>query len=165
MADYQTFDFHRNGTYYRRSRALPLYMGCDDSGRPYTLPCRATISRWGFQKSRFNRPTDAYLTDEGIWVRIQNVPTDFVGDEPTAWTHMFVPIRKGTRLNDRYARYTREEGDVAEGISLVMESDGILGSATAKDGTVVATGDMGPERMRAALAMAPAKRGRKPKAA
>lgn len=78
---------------------------------------------------------------------------------------MFVPIRKGTRLNDRYARYTREEGDVAEGISLVMESDGILGSATAKDGTVVATGDMGPERMRAALAMAPAKRGRKPKAA
>lgn len=163
MDDYRTFDFCRRGTYYRRHRELPIYIGCDDECRPYTIPGRATISRWGWQRDRFHRPNDAYLSDEGVWLQVTSVPTSFADGEPASWAYVFAPI-SNMYLHDRYPRHTRDTGDVPEGVTLHIGPQGGLVDATTPDGTVIATGDMTPEDMRRALGMAPARRGRKPRA-
>lgn len=161
MADYRTFDFCRHGTYYRRHRELPIYVGCDEECRPYTLPGRAVVSRWGWQRDRFHRPSDAYLSDEGVWLRVTSVPTDLVDGEPVAWAYAFAPI-SNMYLHDRWRDHTRRTGDVPRDVTLHIGPGGILIDATTPDGTVVATGDMTPEDMRRALGMAPARRGRRP---
>lgn len=154
--------------YYRRHRKLPMVVAHDGSGLPLMIPnVDAVISRWGYQRNRYHRPTDAYLTEDGIWCKIANIPTtlhDFEGKTyGDDFVHAYVPISR-MRLTDRYPRYTREAGDVPPKTVLKIGEQGIL-EAAISDGIVIADDSMPVEQVRRVLGMAPAKRGRKPKAA
>lgn len=106
----RTFDFAKPGTYYRRFRTLPAVVTDAAGEQALTAPIDLLTTRWGYQLSRYRRPTDAYYSAaSGTWYRIDSriVP----GGTPAAWAHAFTPIDSAV-LYDRYPCHTVDRGDV-----------------------------------------------------
>ena len=110
----RTFKFEKAGTYYNRFRSLPVVSSDEDGNQTVSAGCIDCLTtRWGYQKSRYRRPTDAYYCPQnGMWYRINSrVCVGFAEDgTPRDWVHAFEPI-KNEVLNDRYLVHTVTKGD------------------------------------------------------
>ena len=110
----RTFDFAKSGTYYRRFRSLPAVVTDADGKQVLTAPLDLLTTRWGYQASRYRRPTDAYYSAaSGTWYRIDSrIALKSAPDgTTTAWAHAFTPIDNAV-LYDRYPCHTVDRGDV-----------------------------------------------------
>lgn len=111
----RTFRFEKVGTYYNRFRSLPVVTSDEDGNQSVSTDCIDCLTtRWGYQTSRYRRPTDAYYCPaNGTWYRINSrVCVGFAEDgTPREWAHAFEPIKNET-LSDRYVLHTVTKGDV-----------------------------------------------------
>ena len=110
----RTFKFEKAGTYYNRFRSLPVVTSDEDGSQTVSAGCIDCLTtRWGYQKSRYRRPTDAYYCPQnGMWYRINSrVCVGFAEDgTPREWAHAFEPIAC-EMLSDRYLLHTISRED------------------------------------------------------
>lgn len=129
----RTFKLTKGGTYYYRRRALPTVAVGEDGTQIVGAEVECLKTRWGFQRSKYRRATDAYYHQQsGTWCRINSrVATAF--DEkgkPTEWLHCFEPIESAV-LVDRYPDSPMPDGPpecivkVEHGKAVKVESEGI----------------------------------------
>ena len=68
----RTFKLTKPGTYYYRRRSLPTVEVAED-GSQIVGKVECLKTRWGFQRSRYRRATDAYYHQQsGTWCRINS---------------------------------------------------------------------------------------------
>lgn len=100
----KTFKLTKGGTYYYRRRYLPTVAIAEDGSQIVGSEVECIKTRWGYQRSRYRRATDAYYHQpSGTWCRINSrvaVAWDESGN-PTEWLHCFEPIESAV-LIDRY---------------------------------------------------------------
>lgn len=100
----KTFKLTKGGTYYYRRRSLPTVAIAEDGSQIVGAEIECLKTRWGFQRSKYRRATDAYYHQpSGTWCRI-NSRVATAWDEkgnPTEWLHCFEPIESAV-LVDRY---------------------------------------------------------------
>lgn len=129
----KTFKLTKSGTYYYRRRSLPTVAAAEDGTQIVGHEVECLKTRWGFQRSRYRRATDAYYHQpSGTWCRINSrVATAF--DEkgkPTEWLHCFEPIESAT-LVDRYPCSPMPDGmpecivKVERGKAVKVECNGV----------------------------------------
>ena len=129
----RAFKLTKDGTYYYRRRSLPTVATAEDGRQLVGTEVECLKTRWGFQRSKYRRATDAYYHQpSGTWCRINSrVATAF--DEkgnPTEWLHCFEPIESAV-LIDRYPDSPSAEGlpecivKVEHGKAVKVESEGI----------------------------------------
>ena len=102
----RTFALTRKTPYYRRHRALPMVGAWREDGSAVLTPeVDALVTRYGYQLSRYRRPTDVYAvrTAANVWlVRIRSVPVAMGPDgAPAEWAHAWEPIGSASAV-DRY---------------------------------------------------------------
>lgn len=110
----KTIPFAKKGPYYYRFRSLPVALTGEDGTTKISADCIDCLTtRWGYQRSRYRRPTDAYYSAEfHLWFTIRSISTATADDgTPTGYRHCFVPMQDGT-LCDRYPSSTMDRGDV-----------------------------------------------------
>ena len=100
----RTFKLTKGGTYYYRRRSLPTVAAAEDGSQIVGNEVECLKTRYGYQRSKYRRATDAYYHQpSGTWCRINSrvaVAWDESGN-PTEWLHCFEPIESAV-LVDRY---------------------------------------------------------------
>ena len=129
----RTFKLTKSGTYYYRRRTLSTVEVVEDGSQIVGSEVECLKTRWGFQRSKYRRATDAYYHQQtGTWCRI-NSRVATAWDEngnPTEWLHCFEPIESAT-LIDRYPDSPSADGlpecviKVEQGKAVKVESAGV----------------------------------------
>lgn len=129
----RTFKLTKGGTYYYRRRSLPTVEMTEDGSQIVGAEVECLKTRWGYQRSRYRRATDAYYHQpSGTWCRI-NSRVAIAWDEsgtPTEWLHCFEPIESAV-LVDRYPDSPSADSlpdcivKVVHGKAVKVESEGV----------------------------------------
>ena len=100
----RTFKLTKSCTYYYRRRTLPTVEVVEDGSQIVGSEVECLKTRWGFQRSKYRRATDAYYHQKtGTWCRINSMVATAWDENgnPTEWLHCFEPIESAI-LIDRY---------------------------------------------------------------
>ena len=69
----RTFKLTKSGTYYYRRWTLPTVEVAEDGSQIVGAEVECLKTRWGFQRSKYRRATDAYYHQPtGTWCRINS---------------------------------------------------------------------------------------------
>ena len=129
----RTFKLTKSGTYYYRRRTLPTVEVAEDGSQIVGAEVECLKTRWGFQRSKYRRATDAYYHQPtGTWCRINSRVTTAWDEKgnPTEWLHCFEPIESAI-LIDRYPDSPSADGlpecviKVEHGKAVKVESAGV----------------------------------------
>ena len=129
----RTFKLTKSGTYYYRRRSLPTVDIAEDGSQIVGAEVECLKTRWGFQRSKYRRATDAYYHQpSGTWCRINSRVATAFDDKgnPIEWLHCFEPIESAV-LIDRYPDSPSADGmpefivKVEHGRSVKVESGGV----------------------------------------
>lgn len=129
----KTFKLTKSGIYYYRRRSLQTVEVAEDGSQIVGSEIECIKTRWGFQRSKYRRATDAYYHQPtGMWCRI-NSRVATAWDEkcnPVEWLHCFEPIESAI-LVDRYPESPSANGlpeciiKVERGKAVKVESAGV----------------------------------------
>lgn len=129
----RTFKLTKSGTYYYRRRSLPTVAIAEDGSQIVGAEVECLKTRWGFQRSKYRRATDAYYHQpSGTWCRINSRVATAFDDKgnPIEWLHCFEPIESAV-LVDRYPESPNADGmpefviKVEHGRAVKAESGGV----------------------------------------
>lgn len=129
----RTFKLTKSGTYYYRRRSLPTVDIAEDGSQIVGAEVECLKTRWGFQRSKYRRATDAYYHQpSGTWCRINSRVATAFDDKgnPVEWLHCFEPIESAV-LVDRYPDSPSADGmpefviKVERGKAVKVESSGV----------------------------------------